>query len=78
MTRALRENSAADKQPGRAVADRPHRGMWRRIVDRILRRTPPATFGGMTYEEFGEFAATNPPPQAWHEQDVKDLRGPKG
>jgi len=32
----------------------------------------------MTYDEFGKFAAENPPPQAWHEQDVKDLRGPNG
>jgi orotate phosphoribosyltransferase len=35
-----------------------------------------ATFGGMTYEQFGQFAAENPPPQAWHEQDVTALRGP--
>jgi hypothetical protein len=34
-----------------------------------------STFGGMTYEQFSRFAAQNPPPQEWHEEDVRDLRG---
>jgi hypothetical protein len=78
MSRALHEPSAADKRVTGPAAP-PARGIWRRAIDRILRRKPartPDTFGGLTYEEFGKFAAESPPPRAWHEQDVKGLRGP--
>lgn len=41
-----------------------------------LRPAKSATFGGMTYEEFVQFAKENPPPQSWWEEDVTGLRGP--
>ena len=77
MIRAIRDRSTAQECPTGPAPAPPTRSRWRRMIDRILGRktaTGPATFGGMTYEEFGKFAAENPPPQAWHEQDVKGLR----
>ena len=59
----------------------PPRRWWgiRAIASRFKRSTraePPPTFGGMTHEQFGEFARENPPPQKWFDQDTTGLQGP--
>jgi hypothetical protein len=54
------------------------KGFWRRFADFALcrKQVVPPTFGGMSYDELSTFANETPPPQSWHEQDVKTLRGP--
>jgi hypothetical protein len=80
-----------DAQAPTGASPQPHRrpgvvGAFFSVLSQLIRRlahprtkstvSQPKTFGGMTYDQLGQFAAANPPPQSWHDQDVTGLRGP--
>jgi hypothetical protein len=51
-------------------------GVLRRLASRIFGARARTTFGGMTYEQYTQFASDHKPPQQWYEQDLNGLQGP--